>query len=114
MHFREEAARLKQSVWPPHQDSIDALDMAIAALREQGNCCKNGNSSWISVEDRLPERDERVLCRYTFGEDGLMYFYQVLDYYATDPQPHFQHTLGDTRMRVTHWMPLPEPPEVEV
>ena len=66
---------------------------------------------WIPVTERLPERDEKCLCRYTFGEKELMYFYQVLDYYATDPQPHFQHTLGDNGMRVTHWMPLPKPPE---
>jgi hypothetical protein len=55
MHFKEEAARLKQSVWPPHQDSIDALDMAIAALREQEGKDTNVPTKWISVEDRLPK-----------------------------------------------------------
>ena len=87
-------------------DYVEAMSMAISALREQPR--------WISVEERLPECDQRVLCRYTFGDDGRMYFYQVLDYYATDPQPHFQHTLGDSKMRVTHWMPLPEAPKEEV
>lgn len=71
----------------------------------------NVGSKWIPVTERLPERDEKCLCRYTFGEDGKMFFYQVLDYYATDPQPHFQHTLGESKMRVTHWMPIPKPPE---
>ena len=84
----------------------EALNMAIAALREQ--------PQWINVEERLPECDEKCLCRYTFGEKGRMYFYQVLDYYATDPQPHFQHAGKGSEMRVTHWMPLPEPPKEEV
>lgn len=88
------------------EESLDSLQMAISALREQPR--------WIGVEDRLPECDEKCLCRYTFGKNGGMYFCQVLDYYATDPQPHFQHTLGDNWMRVTHWMPLPEPPKEEV
>ncbi len=40
-----------------------------------------------------------------------MMFMQVLNYYAIDPKPHFQHeSMGET---VTHWMPLPEPPEEE-
>ena len=62
---------------------------------------------WVSVKDSLPHKNMRVLACYTF--DGYMQFVQVLDYYATDKKPHFQHE-GDG-MRVTHWMPLPEPPK---
>lgn len=64
---------------------------------------------WISVKDRLPHKNMRVLACYTF--DCYMQFVQVLDYYATDKKPHFQHE-GDG-MRVTHWMPLPQPPKPE-
>jgi hypothetical protein len=85
-----------------------AILMAIAALREQDNCCKNGNSSWISVEDRLPEDRYWVLVWHTgfntakkakYKDNGFPIF--VLDGYGAD--------YGE----VTHWMPLPEPPEVE-
>ena len=65
---------------------------------------------WISADERLPERDEQVLCRYIFGEHNDIPFYQVLDYYAFDPHPHFQHE-GTSGMCITHWMPLPEPPK---
>ena len=75
----------------------------IAVLREQRR--------WIPVTERLPEGDGHYLCRYGFGRAGST-FYQTLDYYATDVQPHFQHE-GARGMRVTHWMPLPEAPEVE-
>lgn len=71
-------------------------------------------SEWISVKDRLPEQDGKVLCWYGFKQDGeeLGRMYRgCLDYYAHDDTPHFQH--GLTGLYVTHWMPLPEPPEVE-
>ena len=66
---------------------------------------------WIPVTERLPEKDGHYLCNYHFGEYPKMTFTQVLDYYATDIVPHFQHTLGDGSMKVTHWMPLPEAPK---
>lgn len=68
---------------------------------------------WIPVTERLPEDDQRVLAYYGFDRgDGYlgMMFMQVLDYFARDPRPHFQHE-GANGMMVTHWMPLPEPPE---
>ena len=68
---------------------------------------------WIPVTERLPEKDGLYLCNYHFGKNRDMTFTRVLDYYATDKIPHFQHTLDDTTMKVTHWMPLPEPPEGE-
>lgn len=70
------------------------------------------NKRWTPVTERLPEVDEQVLCRYVFGGHEDRPFYQVLDYYAFDPQPHFQHE-GMNGMRVTHWMPLPAPPKEE-
>lgn len=57
-----------------------------------------------------PKENGQYLCIYRFG--GMrMTFTRVLDYYATDPTPHFQHTLGEGNMIVTHWMPLPQPPK---
>lgn len=68
---------------------------------------------WIPVTERLPEEDCQVLAYYGFnrGDKYLgMMFMQVLDYYARDPKPHFQHE-GLNGMTVTHWMPLPPAPE---
>ena len=63
-------------------------------------------SPWISVKDRLPDDGDKVIsyreewgfvtaCIYLLGE------FQYLNYGKFNP-------LGGV---VTHWMPLPEPPE---
>ena len=77
---------------------LEALSMAISALREQPRL--------ISVEERLPTPLKTVLvCRLVgrkrrtveegrLGEDGVWKVY------------------GMRTTRVSHWMPLPEPPEV--
>ena len=92
----------------PASKMSKALDMAIAALREQEsaenahcNSCKKCNG-WIPVTERLPEDRNEVLVHTTkkvskarFG-DGRW------------------HGSGGCWMNVTHWMPLPEPPKEEV
>ena len=57
---------------------------------------------WISVKDRLPPDQEEVLV-CTLAKNGV----RNIDkgYLAID---HFIHR---GRSQVTHWMPLPEPPE---
>lgn len=54
---------------------------------------------WISVKDRLPEKDEYVLCFCNIG-DG----FQAIFHYGKERKFN-----GTT---VTHWMPLPNHPEV--
>lgn len=57
---------------------------------------------WISVKDRMPERSVEVLV-YNAKLD-IMYVDDPL--YLGEPKLHFD-------AEVTHWMPLPEPPESE-
>ena len=56
---------------------------------------------WISVEERLPERDKEVLCLFVYPE-GTSVCQNV--YYGSG------HWLGEGD-HVTHWMPLPELPK---
>lgn len=100
---REEA--IKRLEWlrmvGNHVDSVTLgkndmphFDMAISALREQPR--------WISVEERLPE------------EDGFYLVYGPFIYRDTKWYDRKNFSQYFWKHDVTHWMPLPEPPEVEV
>lgn len=68
---------------------------------------------WIPVTDRLPGDEKDVLAYYGFKHDGVLSdqrFIGTLCYFRFDPNPHWQHE-GQGKLTVTHWMPLPEPPE---
>ena len=97
-----------------YRECADAIEEQGIVLESYRNRMKAG-CDWIPVTERLPEDDQRVLAYYGFDRgDGYlgMMFVQVLDYFARDPRPHFQHE-GANGMKVTHWMPLPEPPKEE-
>ena len=78
---------------------------------------KNGVTvqEWISVDDRLPENDVMVI-GYT-PCDGFMF----VGYYHEEPKYDWKVWKIVTAMRstkvmtkkVTHWMPLPQPPKGE-
>lgn len=96
----------------------DALEIEADVLIAHGvviSKMETTTQKWISVDERLPEKNMQCLCRYVF-ETNDQSFFQVLDYYATARRPHFQHelhALDGLRMKVTHWMPLPEEPKEE-
>ena len=76
---------------------------------------KNGVTvqEWISVNDRLPEEGEYVLCVLKgFNYGGKI---QVCKFVPADKfkdKPYFEH-FRNGFPSVTHWMPLPQLPERE-
>lgn len=78
-------------------DVRDACYMAITALREQEQ------SRWISVKEKLPENHKEVLI-YCGS-------YHEIGWYESDNKSWRSDFLGCCTDDVTHWMPLPEPPE---
>ena len=82
----------------------EVFELAVSAIR--ATPAHITQSGWISVKDRLPERFEPVLvCREKNGaphvEQG---FKDVGDWWKV---------YGTRTKYVTHWMPLPAPPEKE-
>lgn len=63
---------------------------------------------WISVKDRLPTESGAYLVSYKFESEHR--YFGVHDYYVGE---RFQHE-GFRGLKVTHWMPLPEPPKEDV
>ena len=68
---------------------------------------------WISVDDRLPEEGEYVLCVLKgFNYGGKI---QVCKFVPADKlkdKPYFEH-FRNGFPSVTHWMPMPQPPKGE-
>lgn len=58
---------------------------------------------WISVNDRLPEKKGDYLI---FNTDGI-----VWPYWYDKEYKEWYDSSGYLTENVTHWMPLPEPPE---
>jgi hypothetical protein len=61
-------------------------------------------TEWIDVNDRLPEKDQKVL---TFDGNNIEtgYFTGESDSYYWDFD-----TYGAKEGEITYWMPLPDPP----
>lgn len=99
---REEAIHVIQSNRPTSGYTMlcEALDMAIAALREQEE------RRWIPVTERLPEESSTYIVT---ANDG----YAQRVSFVLWQKKHRMWNLTGARSywRVTHWQPMPKPPK---
>lgn len=65
------------------------------------------STNWISVKDRLPEEEAYYLCMVKGHGVRIRRFSE----WAKDTRKRFWSNGSETK-KVTHWMPLPEPPEI--
>ncbi len=80
----------------------DACVLAVAALREQEQ------RRWIPVTRRLPKNYIPVLV-YISSAKPLPMVHEA--HIGSDGEWHSPAVYGLQNENVTHWMPLPEPPE---
>ena len=68
-------------------------------------------SEWISVKERLPELHTSVLV-YRKNLSGMGGYVNIdhMDVMWADDEPMWSGDVLTWKSRVTHWMPLPEPP----
>jgi len=103
--LHQQKMSIEAQEWEPEEEQsrLDALDLAITALEHM--------RSWIPVTERLPEKTTRCLLLCCRGRNKSRNDI-VSGFYVTAGDPHWE--ADDWRPpRVTHWMPLPEFPEVE-
>ena len=80
---------------------------------DQSIACCDFVSGWISVKDRLPDDSDKivlVIANGKFGNTTLNESFELACYYkgygwVLESYPDMEN------VRVTHWMPLPEPPK---
>ena len=77
-----------------HHSYVRMLNLTASRLRELEE-----KQRWIPVTERLPERGQEVLVYAGDGHKPEVYAYS------------FWHKDFASFSRITHWLPLPEPPE---
>lgn len=94
-------------------EELEAKNNRLEQARENANaaCAKweglyraelEKKGTWVSVKDRLPEDYQRVLCLFESGTMEVSFRASVKGFCYEG----FKQT-----GKVTHWMPLPEPPK---
>lgn len=69
--------------------------------------CEHRKQEWISVKEGLPERRTNVLCYYQYEPESPNVICENT-YYG---RKHGGGLWLSDGSKVTHWMPLPEPPK---
>ncbi|HDP1450373.1 TPA: DUF551 domain-containing protein [Escherichia coli] len=103
-----EDGELSELTWCSHNQHHDDTLYVRADL-------VNGNSpvtpdSWISCSDRMPE-DTKMLLAFSQGQIVAAYWNWVMSPIDYKKYRAFTYLSGNILDDVTHWMPLPEPPQ---
>lgn len=106
---------------------LDRVKKELSELHTKRAAAEELTGRWISVDDRLPEKDGEYLVSIHQEDDeiGLAGDLVIPAWYQTCPLLFVPKSIGwhllnefyefSDRMRddITHWMPMPEPPEKE-
>lgn len=85
-------------------EAATAADMAISVISRMPG-------PWVSVEDRPPEKTGKYLCVFKYRQAPWAdVFMDKMTYCASPSNRGFEAWRGQV---VSHWMPMPDEPEVE-
>ena len=90
--------------WPEPKDGEPRLH-----IKEPGNSPVTPDG-WISCSERMPE-DTKMLLAFSQGQIVAAYWNWVVSPIDYKKYRAFTYLSGNILDDVTHWMPLPEPPE---
>ncbi len=94
----EELSREYESV---SKDLVESVEL----------CRKLKKPKWIPVTERLPENDDFVIVAIKDEHGDSPYVYSDFGWYFDRAECWIVDT--EQRTDITHWMPLPKPPEEE-
>ncbi len=80
----------------------EAKMIAKFVIEEQGHR-KQSEAEWISVEERLPDENGRFLTVDKKGDMMVCFWEKHFGWFA----------MVCNKNAITHWMPLPEPPDMK-
>ena len=92
----------EKTLWHQAADAIELLVLQLAFRDETAKLVVQKLPKWIPVKERLPER-----CNFCLVAD----FGDVCEAYYNSDGVWFSQ--GNQLKGVSHWMPLPQPPETE-
>ena len=102
-----------------HRRWLDAMEQAMEALRRVVEFAKEyaveaePDSGWISVDDRLPEYNQKVFVVYNdVDPTGVSIRRLIIAELAVDGY-WMEGCTWHPDTSITHWRPLPEPPKGE-
>lgn len=97
-------------------DRLENQNAHIAALQQEIETLRGQVPRWIPVTERLPENGVPAFINY-IGNDGGKYHPDGTAAWTDHGCFWWEGSLEDcdteVAVPITHWMPLPEPPEVE-
>ncbi|EMR6881044.1 DUF551 domain-containing protein, partial [Escherichia coli] len=88
-------------------DRIEAVKAVLRRLAGNSPVTPDG---WISCSERMPE-DTKMLLAFSQGEIVAAYWNWVVNPIDYKKYRAFTYLSGNILDDVTHWMPLPEPPQ---
>ncbi len=88
----------------------DRIEAVKAVLRRLAGNSPVTPDSWISCSERMPE-DTKMLLAFSQGEIVAAYWNWVVNPIDYKKYRAFTYLSGNILDDVTHWMPLPEPPQ---
>lgn len=94
-------------------DAIEELQKQRDEWESHAALAESFAQGWISVAERLPEYMDNVLV--TDGMFSGMGWRDWYDYHGTKPREDYwiAPSTNVNELNITHWMPLPQPPESE-
>ena len=99
---------IQDAAWAKESDECYAAHDQIEAALE---LIADLTPKWVSVDERLPEDEQDV---FVYGIENGSPFWDATYYRQHSGEPPYWGCTGfDHESEVTHWMPLPPPPEGE-